>query len=176
MSPHNKPGRFLLTAVATLLIAQAVAAQEITNDSQDETDVVRISTQLVQTSVSVQDKQGRFVDGLKKEDFELKVDGKPVEVSFFERVAAGSATEEAQTAGALNSAPSAPRPASRPLARGRIVAFFIDDMHISAGNLKKAKEAIAKYIDKEMGPNDLVAITSASGQIGFLQQYTDNKD
>jgi VWFA-related protein len=27
-----------------------------------------------------------------------------------------------------------------------------------------------------MGPNDLVAIASASGQIGFLQQFTDNKE
>ncbi|HKS30677.1 MAG TPA: VWA domain-containing protein [Pyrinomonadaceae bacterium] len=177
MSPYNKPISILLAAVASLLLyTQAATAQEITSQPQEDTDeVVKISTQLVQTSVSVQDKKGRFVDGLKKEDFELKVDGRAVEVSFFERVMAGT-NEEAQKTAINAAAPSTTPSAARPLARGRIVAFFIDDMHISAGNLKKAKEAISKYIEKEMGPNDLVAITSASGQIGFLQQYTDNKD
>ncbi|HEX8746985.1 MAG TPA: VWA domain-containing protein, partial [Pyrinomonadaceae bacterium] len=65
---------------------------------------------------------------------------------------------------------------TKPLDRGRIIAFFIDDMHMAFDSLKRAKEAVTRYIDKEMGQNDLVAITSASGQIGFLQQYTDNKD
>src|SRR5215203_3101229 len=66
-------------------------------EQQEQTDdVIRISTELVQTGVSVFDKRGRFVEGLKKEDFELKVDGKSVEPGFFERIAAGSAGEEAQ--------------------------------------------------------------------------------
>ena len=31
------------------------------------------------------------------------------------------------------------------------------------------------FIDKEMNQNDEASITSASGQIGFLQQLTDQK-
>jgi hypothetical protein len=50
---------------------------------EQKEDVIRISTDLVQTGVSVFDREGRFVEGLQKEDFELKVDGKPVEVGFF---------------------------------------------------------------------------------------------
>ncbi|MBD0373015.1 MAG: VWA domain-containing protein [Pyrinomonadaceae bacterium] len=179
MSLQIRGKRILFAAIAALFIfTQAALAQEITGQSEDADDVVKINTELVQTSVSVQDKKGRFVDGLKKEDFELKVDGKPVDVNFFERVAAGSASETAQPAAAQPIPATSPNTAAatRAITRGRVIAFFIDDLHISAGNLKKAKEAITKYIDKEMGQNDLVAITSASGQIGFLQQYTDNKD
>ncbi|HEX8174818.1 MAG TPA: VWA domain-containing protein [Pyrinomonadaceae bacterium] len=177
MSPHNKPSRLLLAAVAALLIyAQAVTGQEISNDSQEETDVVRISTQLVQTSVSVQDKKGRFVDGLKKEDFELKVDGKPVEVSFFESILAGSRREQmARPAKGDKAAPDASI-SSAPVARRRTIIFFIDDLHLSLDSAGRTRKMLLDFIEKEMGDNDLVAITSASGQIGFLQQFTDNKD
>jgi VWFA-related protein len=146
---------------------------------QDE-DVIRISTDLVQTGVSVFDRQGRFIEGLKKEDFELKVDGKPVEVGFFERIAAGSVREEAQLGAARGDSSAKVKDtetvAAKPPERGRVVVFFVDDIHIAPDNLKRAKDTIIRFIDREMGRNDLVAITSSSGQVGFLQQYTDNKD
>src|ERR1051325_3536102 len=34
---------------------------------------------------------------------------------------------------------------------------------------------LAQFIENEMGENDRVAIASTSGDIGFLQQFTDNK-
>jgi VWFA-related protein len=148
---------------------------------QDE-DVIRISTDLVQTGVSVLDKRGRFVEGLKKEDFELRVDGKPVEIGFFERVAAGTAREEAQLAAARGESPAKVKDrakdaeGARPPERGRVIVFFVDDIHAAPDSLKRTKDTIIKFIDREMGQNDLVAITSSSGQIGFLQQYTNNKD
>ena len=145
-------------------------------------EVIRVSTDLVQTGVSVFDKHGKFVEGLTKEDFELKVDKHPVAVNFFELVATGTSREEIQLAAAGSEtrakAIDTPREviAEKPSDRGRVVIFFVDDLHIAPDSLKRAKDAIIKYIDKEMGPNDLVAITSARGQIGFLQQYTTNKD
>ena len=145
-------------------------------------DVIRISTDLVQTGVSVFDKQGRFIEGLKKEDFELKVDGKPVEIGFFERVAAGAVVDEAQLTTPSGDARAKVKDrakdlaVAKPLDRGRTVVFFADDIHIAPENLKSAKDTITRFIEREMGPNDLVAITSSSGQVGFLQQYTDNKD
>ena len=146
---------------------------------QDE-DVIRISTDLVQMGVSVLDRQGRFVEGLKQEDFELKVDGRTVEVGFFERVATGAVVAEAQPATVRgDSRPKekeTAKDAATPIDRGRVISFFVDDMHIAPDSLKRARDTIIRYIDREMGQNDLVAITSSSGQIGFLQQYTDNKD
>ena len=146
---------------------------------QDE-DVIRISTDLVQTGVSVFDKQGRFVEGLKKEDFELKVDGQPVEIGFFDRIFAGTAREEvlltAPRGDSRAKEATKETPEVRPVERGRVIVFFVDDIHIAPENLKSAKETITRFIDNEMGPNDLVAIASPSGQIGFLQQYTNNKD
>src|SRR5215216_4849834 len=68
--------------------------------ARDDEEVVRISTELVQTDVMVFDGSGKFVDGLKPEQFELRVDGKPQQVVFFERIKAGTVNEDAQIAAA----------------------------------------------------------------------------
>lgn len=119
------------------------------------------------------DKQGKFVDGLKREQFVLKVDGKPREISFFELIKAGSSNEEAQLAAARGVASNAGAPA--PLDRGRLVFFFIDDLHLSEESMHHARKLLAQFVDREMGQNDQVALIAASGQISFLQQLTDNK-
>src|SRR6266550_3633430 len=67
---------------------------------QKPDEVVRVSTDLVQSDFMVFDKQGNFVDGLKRDQFVLKVEGKPRPISFFDRIAAGSRNEEAQLAAA----------------------------------------------------------------------------
>lgn len=160
--------------LACLLIVSVAFAQEPVNpptQSSQDIEVVRVSTELVQTDVMVFDKQGHFVDGLQREQFELRVDGRPQPVSLFDRVVAGSQKEEQ-----LVSARKNPGAATANVEqRGRTVIFFIDDLHLSASSVQKTRKAILDFVDKEMGSSDQVAIASATGQIGFLQQFTDNK-
>ena len=109
----------------------------------------------------------------------MKIDGKPRDISFFERIVAGSRNEEAQLAAARGNSTGAIRPGSQapvPLDRGRIVYFFIDDLHLSQSSTRRTRMLLKRFIDNEMGQNDETAITSTSGQIGFLQQLTDDKN
>jgi VWFA-related protein len=145
---------------------------------QDQSDVLRVNTELVQTDVMVFDKQGRFVNGLKREDFELRIDGKPQPVEFFEKVTAGTLSEESQIAAARGSSAQSKttgRSSPIPLDRGRPVYFYVDDFHLDLPSLLTTQKLITNFIDKEMGQNDEAAIASASGQIGFLQQLTNNQ-
>jgi VWFA-related protein len=145
---------------------------------QDQSEVLRVYTELVQTDVMVFDKQGKFVPGLKKEDFELRIDGKPKPIEFFEKVTAGSINEESQLAAARGSStrPNTSKPLdSIPLDRGRPVFFYIDDFHLDLSGLKLTRDLLTRFIDNEMGQNDEAAISSATGQIGFLQQLTHDK-
>jgi VWFA-related protein len=145
---------------------------------QDQSEVLRVYTELVQTDVMVFDKQGKFIPGLTREDFELRIDGRPRPIEFFEKVTAGSVNEESQLAAARGSSSrtnSSKPPASIPLDRGRPVFFYIDDLHMDLTGLKLTREMITRFIDKEMGQNDEAAISSATGQIGFLQQLTHDK-
>ncbi len=145
---------------------------------QDQSDVLRVYTELVQTDVMVFDRQGKFANGLKSQDFELRIDGKPKPIEFFEKVTAGNISEESQIAAARGSSTSANTIGSsgpKPLDRGRPVFFYVDDLHLDLPALTTTRKLITHFIDKEMGQNDEAAIASASGQIGFLQQLTDNK-
>ena len=93
----------VLLSVCVAFVSPAAAQEQNPPGQQD--DVVRIDTTLVQTDVTVVDKKGNFVDGLKRDQFALKIDGKPREITFFEGVRAGSRKEEAQLAAARGSAP-----------------------------------------------------------------------
>ncbi|HEX5886032.1 MAG TPA: VWA domain-containing protein, partial [Pyrinomonadaceae bacterium] len=160
---------------ALLLIAwsatQAQTPRPTPARSQDE--VVRVYTELVQTDVMVFDKQGKFVNGLTKDNFELRIDGKPRAIQAFDQITAGS-DEESQLAAARGATTlNLKRPV--PLDRGRIVFFYVDDIHIDHPGLVAAKKVITAFIDKEMGQNDQAAIASATGQIGFLQQLTNDR-
>jgi VWFA-related protein len=144
--------------------------------AQEQPPVFRANTELVQTDVMVFDRDERFVDGLRLEDFELRVDGQVRQIAFFERVAAGTADEEAQLSAAGGAASSSSGGVDRPgLDRGRTVLFYVDDVHMDVGSLNLTLKTIAAFIDTQMSQDDQVVIASASGQVGFLQQLTDNK-
>ena len=146
---------------------------------QDE--VIKVFTELVQTDVMVFDKQGHFVNGLTRDAFALRVDGQLRPIQSFDLINAGS-TEEAQLAAARGGiSDHVPPPTSKfpnrpvPLDRGRTVFFYVDDYHLDPAGLTAARKAISDFVDKEMGQNDQTAITTATGQIGFLQQLTNNR-
>jgi VWFA-related protein len=136
-------------------------------------DVIRTYTELVQTDVMVFDKQGRFVKDLTRQNFELRIDGKPRPIEAFELITAGS-NEESQLA-AARGAPTVNLQRPVPLDRGRIVFFYVDDFHMKVGDFPLARKTILNFIDREMGQNDQVAVSSATGQIGFLQQLTNDR-
>lgn len=163
-----------------LVYSQQTPRQDKTQTPQRETDdVVRVKTELVQTDITVVNKQGHFVEGLNADDFELRVDSKLQPISFFEEVAAGSVEEEKQLTGARKGDAAAlaklPRRSSSASDRGRVIFFFVDDVHLSGEGLSRARAVLTHFVDKEMTAKDQVAIVSTSGQIGFLQQLTDNK-
>ncbi|MBC7911401.1 MAG: VWA domain-containing protein [Pyrinomonadaceae bacterium] len=150
---------------------------------QEQTDeVVRVSSNLIQTDVMVFDKQGRFVRNLPREQFELRIDGKLKPITFFELVKTGSISEDAQLAAArgearTNVSGSAASTDSNvvPLDRARVVLFYIDDLHLAADSIQRVRNFLLNFIENEMGQNDEAWISSASGQIGFLQQPTGDK-
>ncbi|HEV2799945.1 MAG TPA: VWA domain-containing protein [Pyrinomonadaceae bacterium] len=142
----------------------------------DGEDVLRVSTSLVQTDVSVVDKKGQFVSGLQREQFELKIDGRVQPVLFFEHITAGSASESARIAAARGeTATMAARSPLSPFERGRAVVFFVDDLHLSAEGIARARELINNFIEREMTPGMQALVASANGQIGFLQQFTNDR-
>src|SRR5215467_15589729 len=143
-----------------------VFSQTKPEPSGDTQDVIKFDTSLVQTDVMVFDKQGRFVDGLKPEQFQLKINNTQREISFFERITSGGSTVEREATNPDQ--PNTVNP-TKPDVQRRSVIFFVDDLHLAPDSLARTRQALLDFIDHRVGEKDLVAITSPSGQIGFLQ-------
>jgi len=139
-----------------------------------EPEVIRTRTELVQTAITVLDKKGHFVEGLQRNQFQLIVDGKPRPVEFFERVAAGS-PRESEIANLGNTNTSAAPATAAPRIPGRTIVFFIDDLHLSPDSMNRTRMMLEHFLDREMSSKDNVAILTASGQVGFLEQFTNNR-
>jgi VWFA-related protein len=155
----------------TLSAAAPVFSQDKPSQQQPADDVIRVNTELVQTDVTVLDKKGHFVDGLKPEQFQLVIDKKPRQIAFVDRISSESRTQTANTN--TDTADTNAGVVTKRL--GRTILFYVDDVHLAPDSLMRARKALLDFIDKGLGPKDQVAITSASGQVGFLQQFTDDK-
>jgi len=159
----------VLTCAA--ILPQPVPGQTQSSPQQSGDDVLRINTELVQTDVMVFDKKGVFIGGLKPEQFELTVEGRPQPITFFEQVRSGSSREVRLLSKEKADAESSPINENR----GRTIIFFVDDLHLAPDSLERTRKTLRQFIDNEMTESDLVAIASTSGDLGFLQQFTDFK-
>ena|GEM_PF-127142 len=166
----------LITVIVIFVSGVALGQNPQPQKPQSADDVVRVFTELVQTDVMVFDKQGHFVEGLTRDNFEIKIDGQSRPIQFFEQVKAGTSNEEAQLAAARASGNISNSASVVPLDRGRTIFFYVDDFHLDHSSFVYSKKAISSFIDQEMGQNDQVAIATATGQIGFLQQLTGDRN
>ena len=174
--------RFSVLSLSVLLIGLVCyqqASGQVKKQREQTDDVVRVKTELVQTDITVVDKRGRFVEGLRADDFELRVDSKLQSLSFFEAVATGSVEEEKQLTAARKGKAAAvtmpPGTSNSGSDRGRVIFFFVDDVHLTSEGLNRARSVVTNFVENNMTAKDRVAVVSTSGQIGFLQQLTDNK-
>jgi VWFA-related protein len=159
----------------TLILAAGTTSYVDAQQTEPQTpDVVKVNTELVQTAVTVVDKDGRFVPGLDRDKFQLLIDGKPRSISSFDRISGGNPAE-AKPGSSIPADTTAAKPVGLSTLRGRTVVFFIDDMHMAADSLHRTREMLRRFVTNEMSMADTTVITTASGQIGFLEQFTNNK-
>ena len=175
----------LLAFVLTISLLAPTAAQqqqqqEPPKEPQKKDDVVRIDANLVVIDVVVTDKAGKQVTNLRPEDFEVSEEGKKRLVTHFSYVDAGNGTAS-QPNTALNpeeskksAEPVKPIPLKREQVR-RTVALVIDDLGLSFESFGYARQALAKFVDEQMQPNDMVAVLRTSAGVGVLQQFTTDK-
>ena len=153
----------------------APAAQRPPQPAEDE-EVVRITSQLVQTDVVVTDRNDRIVSDLKLNDFEVYDNGKRQDLRFMEFVSVDSPTR--RTEGVRpESLRAETDPALNPTARDvrRIVAFVVDDLTLPHADLVTVRESISNFVENQMADGDLVAIVRTVGGKGLLQQFTSDK-
>ncbi|MFN2515731.1 MAG: VWA domain-containing protein [Pyrinomonadaceae bacterium] len=150
---------------------------------QGDEDVVRITTNLVQVDPVITDKNGRQVTDLRQDEVQILEDGKPQKITNFSYIS----LELAAPPG--SAPPGSPLPAKpidknsppvppvnlRPEQVRRTMALVVDDLGLSFESAYYVRNALKKFINQQMQPNDLVAIIRTGAGIGALQQFTSDK-
>ncbi len=145
-------------------------------------DVIRITTQLVQTDVVVTDKNDKILDDLKLEDFEVYDQGKKQDLKFMEFVGRsgagrteGNRANETVTSVLPKEVESAGKTGVTAKDLKRVVAFVVDDLTMQIPDLPVVRKMLLDFVDNKMREGDLVAIVRVIGGKGLLQQFTSDK-
>ncbi|HKS10493.1 MAG TPA: VWA domain-containing protein [Pyrinomonadaceae bacterium] len=169
-----KPGT-ILALLLLFSVSLPVAGQSQTKPADDKDDVVRITTNLVQIDAVVT-KDGKPVPNLKAEDFEIYEDGKKQAITNFAYISNVSTAPNSTAAAPTDKSPAEvpTGPVQRDVAR-RTVAIVVDDLGLSAESMYQVRRQVRKFIAEELEPNDLVAIIRTGGEMGALQQFTNDR-
>ena len=141
----------------------------------DKDDVVKISTNLVQVDAVVT-KDGKPVTNLTAEDFEIFEDGRRQTITNFAYISNVPTAAPQPTPSDKKTTPNAaPYVPVKPDEARRMIAFVVDDLGLSAESMGSVRKQLRKFVAEQMQPNDLVAIIRTGGQLGALQQFTNDK-
>lgn len=141
-------------------------------------DILRITTQLVQTDVVVADKNDQIISDLQLGDFELFDNGKKQDLQFMEFI---SVDEPGRSEGSTNVARIAPGVDSSapidPTAADlrRVIGFVVDDVTIPSEDISRVRTMLLDFVDNKMRNGDLVAIVRTVGGRGLLEQFTTDR-
>jgi VWFA-related protein len=148
--------------------------------SQEQGDYLfHAQTDLVLVNVTVKDKSGKFVQGLKPEDFTILEEDKPQKVASFdvENIDAVPALDVAQ-AKPLTEIPSgktiesAAANTTAQFKDRRLIVLFFDLSAMEPDELDHAITSAENYIESQMAPADLVSIVSLGSSLQVNQDFT----
>ncbi|MGA8300060.1 MAG: VWA domain-containing protein [Terriglobales bacterium] len=145
---------------------------------------------LVLVNVTVRDKSGNFVRGLKPADFTILEDNKPQKISSFdiENIDAIANQNVAQSKALTAETPQpanqlAATPAAQPANQSqdqfkdrRLIILFFDLSAMEPDEIDRAVISAQNYVDKQMAPADLVAIVSLASSLTVSQDFTSDRD
>jgi VWFA-related protein len=145
---------------------------------EDDGNVLKISTSLIQMDVVVTDKKGNPVTDLKPEDFEVFENGKKQDITNFSFIAVDSKPAPKETVKSpkttKNSIPIPPTKLKTEQVR-RTYALVVDDLGLNFANVFWVQQSLKKFVNEQMQPGDLVAIVRTGSGIGALQSFTSDK-
>jgi VWFA-related protein len=153
----------LLPALALPLAAQKPVDRKATGP---EAFGEAIEVSVVNLDVFVTDKKGKPVTGLRKEDFEVLEDGKPVEISNFYAESRGTAPAAAVPAGPGQAAPE------RPVSQRLRLVVFVDDVNLAQANRMRILQNVGRFLHSELKPGDEVMLVRYDQRLDIRRQFT----
>src|SRR5271170_8265206 len=138
---------------AVLLVLAAVYPAARAQAQADPGAVIKTETKLVLVDTVVTDKKGNYVHDLEAKDFKVWEDNKEQQIKSF--------SFEAGSASPSNS-------------QKHYLVLFFDNSTMDFGAQGRARQAAAKFIDANGGPNRLMAIVNFGGALQIAQNFTED--
>jgi VWFA-related protein len=157
------------------------AAGSATAPSQQSDYVFHAESDLVLVNVTVKDRNGNFVPGLKPENFTILEDNKPQKIVSFdiENVDALPAAEVAQAKPLAQSTTPSTSPTAADRAAQfkdrRLIVLFFDLSAMEPDEIDHAVTSAQNYLDQQMAPADLVSIVSLGSSLSVNQDFTSDR-
>ena len=174
----STPNQFVHKAVAVLL-ALVLLCPALPSQQQSEY-VFHVESDLVLVNVTVRDKNGNFVQGLKPENFTILEDDKPQKILSFdvENVDAVPTLDVAQAKPLPEPEPGQPSPPPSQANKAsqfkdrRLIVLFFDLSAMEPEEIDHAVTSAEHYVDTQMAPADLVSIVSLGSSLLVNQDFT----
>lgn len=140
-------------------------------------DVLRITTELVQTDVVVTGKADEIISDLKLDDFEVFDNGKKQDLQFMEFVSVDEpgrheGSTNVRTIAGIDTTVATDTTAAD---LRRVIGFVVDDVTIPSEDMSRVRDMLRDFIDNKMRNGDLVAIVRTVGGRGMLEQFTSDR-
>ncbi len=148
----------LLFSVGTPSLAAMQKKDKKAKAVEPSASTFHVHVNLVSVNVNVTDMHGLPVSDLKEKDFRVLDNGAPEKISVFRMETIPGSEAEAPAQGLP--APTPPPSATT----SRKVILFVDDYSTDFSSMVYVKKAGEQFIRTGLGPNDLVALVTASGK------------
>ena len=144
--------RTILLSVVLLAAALAVRAQEAQPAAPPT--VIKTETRLVLVDVVVTGKKGAYVEDLDLKDFKVWEDNKEQQLKTF----------------SFGADPKGPA------GQQRYIVLFFDNSTMGMAEQMQARQAAAKFIESNAGPDRLMAVVNFTGALQIAQNFTPDID
>ena len=133
-----------------------------------ETPVFRVGTRLVELSVVVTGKDGKPLQDLTENDFEVLENGKAMPLAFFNPAGAEAPAAEPLPPGVFSN-----RPEYAPAPPRSVTVILLDWLNTDPRDQQFARAQVARFL-KDLNPRDRVAIYTLSGGLRVAHDFSDD--
>ncbi len=141
----------ILAALAPPLFAQAPPSQDKFGE--------KVEVNVVNVDVFVTDKDGNLVSGLDRKDFEIREDGKRVEITNFEAVDRGAGPAAGADAADPQMPSMSPTVGTAPADAMQLVVY-IDNFNIRPAHRARVLRQARDFLTRELHPSDRVMLVT----------------
>jgi VWFA-related protein len=173
---------FAVLVCCSMIAPQAALAQQARSGENGYT--FKVTSELVLVSVTVRDKKGELVRGLKQSDFTVLEDGKTQRIQSFDiedvdhyipTAPLGGPAQAEAAATKTDLFTSKKAPAHEALRDRRLIVLFLDLSSLQSDDSDRAVDSARNFLAKQMSPADLVSVVSFDTSLKVVQDFTSDK-